>query len=71
MINSYPRVHLTMCVGVAGVGGGQRFQRSGVIYFLNFVAWPQGYKTIFMLNTVEHEILNAHEYKKISRHSFF
>ena len=26
--------------------------------------WPRGYKTFFMLNSVEHEILNAHTYKK-------
>ena len=25
---------------------------------------PRGYKTFFMLNSVEHEILNAHNYKK-------
>ena len=25
---------------------------------------PQGYKTFFVLNSVEHEILNAHKYKK-------
>ena len=25
---------------------------------------PQGYKTFFMLNSIEHEILNAHMYKK-------
>ena len=24
----------------------------------------RGYKTFFMLNSVEHEILNAHKYKK-------
>ena len=24
---------------------------------------PRGYKTFFMLNSVEHEILNAHKYK--------
>ena len=24
---------------------------------------PRGYKTLFMLNSVEHEILNAHKYK--------
>ena len=29
---------------------------------------PRGYKTYFMLNSVEHEILNAHKYK-ISRNS--
>ena len=27
-------------------------------------AWPRGYKTFFLLNSVEHEILNAHKYKK-------
>ena len=32
---------------------------------------PQGYKTFFILNSVEHEILNAHKYKKISRNSAF
>ena len=26
--------------------------------------WPRGYKTFFMLNSVENEILNAHKYKK-------
>ena len=28
------------------------------------VIWLRGYKTFFMLNLVEHEILNAHKYKK-------
>ena len=27
--------------------------------------WPRGYKTFSMLNSVEHEILNAHKYKNI------
>ena len=31
----------------------------------------RGYETFFMLNSVEHEILNAHKYKKISRNSAF
>ena len=26
--------------------------------------WAQGYKSIFMLNSGEHEILNAHKYAK-------
>ena len=33
--------------------------------------WPQGYKTFFILNSVEHEILNAHKYKDIKKFSFF
>ena len=28
---------------------------------------PHGYKTFFMLNSVEHEILNAHKYKNIKK----
>ena len=32
---------------------------------------PQGYKTFFMLNSVEHEILNAHKYKNIKKFSLF
>ena len=31
----------------------------------------RGYKTFFMLNSVQNEILNAHKYKKISRNSAF
>ena len=44
------------------------------IYRLNTVQtvfWPRGYKTFFMLNSAEHEILNAHKYKKIKKFSFF
>ena len=26
---------------------------------------PRGYKTVFMLNSVEHEMLNANKYKNI------
>ena len=34
-------------------------------------AWPRGYKTFFMLNSVEHKILNAHKYKNINKFSIF
>ena len=27
----------------------------------NIEAWPQGYKTFFMLNSTEHEIYPAHK----------
>ena len=33
--------------------------------------WPRGYKTFFMLNSIEHEILNAHEYENIKKFSIF
>ena len=32
---------------------------------------PRGYKTFFILNSVEHEILNAHKYKNFKNFSFF
>ena len=32
---------------------------------------PRGYKTFFMLNSVEHEILNAHKYKNIKKSNIF
>ena len=32
---------------------------------------PRGYKIFFMLNSAEHEILNAHKYKNIKKFSFF
>ena len=31
----------------------------------------RGYKTFFMLNSVEHKILNAHKYKNIKKFSYF
>ena len=34
-------------------------------------AWPRDYKTFFMLNSVEHEILNAHKYKNIKESNIF
>ena len=32
--------------------------------------WPLGYQSFFMLNSVEHEILNAYTYKNIKKFSF-
>ena len=32
---------------------------------------PRGYKTFFMLNSVEHEVLNAHKYENINKFAFF
>ena len=34
-------------------------------------AWPRGYKTFFVLNSAEHEILKAHKYKNIKQFGFF
>ena len=31
----------------------------------------RGYKTLFMLKSVEHELLNAHKSKNIKKFSFF
>ena len=36
-----------------------------------FMDWPRGYKTFFVLNSVEHEILNAHKYKTIKKFGIF
>ena len=32
---------------------------------------PRGYKTFFVLNSIEHEILNAHKYKKYQEFQHF
>ena len=32
---------------------------------------PRGYKTFFLLNSAEHEILNAHKYENIKKFSIF
>ena len=36
-----------------------------------YKSWPRGYKTFFVLNSVEHEILNAHKYKNIKKFGLF
>ena len=33
--------------------------------------WPRSYKTFFMLNWVEYEILNVHKYKNIQKFCFY
>ena len=35
------------------------------------VTRPQGYKTFYMLNSAEHEILNAHMHKHMKKFSIF
>ena len=35
------------------------------------IAWPRGYKTFFMLKSVDHEILNARKYKNIKKFGIF
>ena len=47
---------------------GSTAQRVGL---LSFITRPRGYKTFFVLNSVEHEILNAHKYKNIKIFGFF
>ena len=32
---------------------------------------PRGYKTFSMLNSAEHEILNAHKFKNMKKFGFF
>ena len=41
-----------------------------IVVHLTMASRPRGYKTFFMINSVEHEILNAHK-DKISRISAF
>ena len=33
--------------------------------------WPRGYKTFFMLNSAEHEILNVHNYRNSKKFGLF
>ena len=41
------------------------------LFCLKSFNWPRGYKTFFVLNSVEHEILNAHKYKTIKKFGLF
>ena len=38
-----------------------------ILQLRRFLPPGQGYKTFFMLSSVEHEILNAHKYKNIKK----
>ena len=38
---------------------------------VNTKTWPRGYKTFFVLNSVEHEFVNAHKYKNIKKFGLF
>ena len=46
-------------------------QLSKIIHKNGFMTRPRGYKTFFKLNSVEHEILNAHKDKNIEKFCFF
>ena len=35
------------------------------------MTWPQGYKKFLMLNSAEHEILNAHKHVNIKKIQLF
>ena len=56
--------------------GARNFRGHGVLFgiqnlFCDQETRPGGYKTFFMLNWVEHEILNAHKYKKYQEIQYF
>ena len=40
-------------------------------FLLIVFARPRGYKTFFVLNSIVHEIINAHKYKNIKKFGFF
>ena len=46
-----------------------RIRQSGAVSPVEL--WARGYKTFFMLNSGEHEILNAHKYKKYQEIQLF
>ena len=59
--------------------GSLRYQCSiyrELVVLVNFMGqidqyWPRGYKTFFMLKSVEHEISKAHKYINIKKFNFF
>ena len=69
---------LTSCTGIKRVTGTvcRLFKLAIIIsliisMILACVIRPRGYKTFFVLNSVEHEILNAHKYKNIKKFGLF
>ena len=39
--------------------------------YFDKITWPRGYKTFFMLNSAEYDILNARKCKNIKKFSLF
>ena len=59
-------------VGRLGVTGMEHVTSSvNVPKYYRYENWPRGYKTFFVLNSVEPGILNAHEYKNIKKFGIF
>ena len=56
--------HKFLCV--PSPNGSKRYYYDSTNKF-NVVSRSRDYKTFFMLNSVEHEILNAHKYKNIKK----
>ena len=54
-------------------GKGLSYVHADIKYFnqTGQMSRPRGYKTFFVLNSVEHEILNAHKYKNIKKFGIF
>ena len=48
-------------------------QRRHNVYTASYprICRPRGYKTFFVLNSVEHDILNAHTYKILRNSAFY
>ena len=44
---------------------------TSTITLIGCISWARGYKTFFVLNSAEHEILNAHKYENIKKFSIF
>ena len=54
------------------VNGKHRMRNTKHIYNCRFFgSWLRDYKTFFVLNSFEHEFLNAHKYKYIKKFSLF
>ena len=54
-----------------GNGNGKNLDPDQTAVFKIRSSQARGYKTFFMLNLAEHEILNAHKYKNNKKFSFF
>ena len=64
-LNSKWSCQVLVHIGTKGINGRIQPERCA-----NRHARPRGYKTFFMLSSVEHEILNAHKYKNIMKFVF-
>ena len=77
-LNQMTKIELIFCTMVCNMvtkgnikSCRKKYVRVSALLITTCLLRPRGYKTFFMLNSAEHETLNAHHYENIKKFSIF